>query len=128
MTGKHKRYCFAFVSLIVLLSVMINSLFVYSVPFTRSQEDGSVFSWHSNSGGKIALTFDDGPHPVHTDEILELLEEYNICATFFVIGSNAERFPDIVKRTIMNGNEIGNHTYNHKNLKKLNDYSMYSEL
>lgn len=117
----------AVISLALLFSIAVNSIVVYSVPFTRTDED-AVYSWHRNSGGKIALTFDDGPHPVYTDEILSLLKEYGVPATFFVVGSNAERYPDIIKRIVENGNEIGNHTYGHKNLKKLNYSSMYSEL
>ena len=62
---------------------------------------------------RIALTFDDGPHPYQTDKILALLEKYDIKATFFVIGKNAELYPDIVKRELDEGHEIGNHSYSH---------------
>ncbi len=60
-----------------------------------------------------ALTFDDGPHAVYTDEILDILAEYGIKATFFVVGENAEKFPEIITREISEGHEIGNHTYTH---------------
>ncbi len=61
----------------------------------------------------IALTFDDGPHPVLTNKILDILSEYDAKATFFVIGKNAELYPDVIKRIAFEGHEIGNHTYSH---------------
>lgn len=67
----------------------------------------------------IALTFDDGPHPQYTPEILDLLNEYNIKATFFVLGQFAAKYPEIIKRQAREGHEIGNHTYSHINIKKV---------
>lgn len=61
----------------------------------------------------IALTFDDGPHPRYTPQILDILQEYGITATFFVIGVNAVNYPDAMERLIDSGCEIGNHTYSH---------------
>ena len=77
-----------------------------------------VHSSHINEENKIALTFDDGPHPVYTPIILDILKEYGVQATFFVIGENAERYPDLIRRILSEGHEIGNHTYLHKNLKE----------
>ena len=65
---------------------------------------------------RVALTFDDGPHPKKTDEILDVLSEYGVKATFFVIGKNAEYYPEAVIREAAEGHEIGNHTYSHKRL------------
>lgn len=66
------------------------------------------------ASGKVAyLTFDDGPSIIVTDQILEILDKYNIKATFFVIGYMAERYPEVVKRVYENGHSIGNHTYSH---------------
>jgi len=62
----------------------------------------------------IALTFDDGPDPNETEKILDLLLQYQAKATFFVVGRNAEKYPDLIKREIAEGHEIANHTYNHK--------------
>ncbi|WP_353097724.1 polysaccharide deacetylase family protein [Tissierella praeacuta] len=67
----------------------------------------------------IALTFDDGPHPQYTPEILDLLDKYNIKATFFVLGQFAEQYPDIIKRQAKEGHEIGNHTYSHINIQQV---------
>ena len=78
---------------------------------------------------KIALTFDDGPHPVHTPEILDILAEYGIKATFFVIGENATWYGDLVKTEYESGHEIGNHTYSHHmNLKKLSYDGICAEI
>jgi len=61
----------------------------------------------------VALTFDDGPHPIFTPEILRLLEKYHIKATFFMIGNQMEQYPDIVRDVVARGHAIGNHTYTH---------------
>ena len=75
---------------------------------------------HRNTNEKIvALTFDDGPHPYKTDKILDVLKKYGVKATFFVIGENVEQCPDILKRISNEGHEIGNHTYDHKSIYKL---------
>lgn len=63
---------------------------------------------------RIALTFDDGPHPRYTKDILEILAEYGVSATFFVVGENAEYYPELVQAEIDGGHEVGNHTYSHK--------------
>ncbi len=64
----------------------------------------------------VALTFDDGPHPRYTDEILDLLAEYGAKATFFVIGKNLELYGEASERAVREGHEIGNHTYSHPGL------------
>lgn len=64
-------------------------------------------------GKVIALTFDDGPDPIHTPRILDILKENNIKATFFLIGSKVETYPELVKRIYNEGHTIGNHTYSH---------------
>ncbi|GAB6929429.1 hypothetical protein JCM10914A_34120 [Paenibacillus sp. JCM 10914] len=63
---------------------------------------------------EFALTFDDGPDPVYTPKLLDLLKQYNMKATFFVVGSHAEQHPDIVKRIYDEGHLIGIHNYVHK--------------
>lgn len=62
---------------------------------------------------QIAFTFDDGPDPVYTPQLLDLLLKYNIKATFFVLGSKAEAFPDIIRRIHQEGHLIGIHNYTH---------------
>jgi peptidoglycan/xylan/chitin deacetylase (PgdA/CDA1 family) len=61
----------------------------------------------------ISLTFDDGPHPDHTPRVLDELQRWGLTATFFVIGREAERFPQLVARMVAEGHELGNHTFTH---------------
>lgn len=70
---------------------------------------------------RIALTFDDGPDPRFSNDVLDVLKQYNVPATFFVLGSKAVANPDIVKRMQNEGHVIGNHTYSHPNLVKVSD-------
>ena len=64
---------------------------------------------------KLFLTFDDGPHPIITMQVLDLLKAYNAKATFFCIGNNVVKHPEVYKRIIDEGHAVGNHTYNHLN-------------
>lgn len=68
-----------------------------------------------NAENKIYLTFDDGPHPEITPWILEHLKRYDAKATFFCLGKNAEKYPEIVKQILQDGHTIGNHGYAHLN-------------
>jgi len=62
---------------------------------------------------KLFLTFDDGPHPVITSKVLNILDEYNAKATFFCIGENVKNHPKIYNEILIKGHQTGNHTYNH---------------
>jgi peptidoglycan-N-acetylglucosamine deacetylase len=64
----------------------------------------------------VALTFDDGPHPVRTPQILEVLDRHHVKATFFMMGRNVERFPAVARQVLLAGHEIGNHSYSHPKL------------
>jgi peptidoglycan/xylan/chitin deacetylase (PgdA/CDA1 family) len=64
----------------------------------------------------VALTFDDGPNPLSTPQLLDLLAGHRVTATFFVNGHRAKRFPDLIRRMVSRGHTIGNHTYSHDNL------------
>lgn len=88
----------------------------------------NVFSCAETEEKIIALTFDDGPHPKYTDEILDILGSYGVKATFFVIGKNAEAYPEKLKRAINEGHEIGNHTYSHITAGKSSESNLRSEL
>lgn len=61
----------------------------------------------------VALTFDDGPHPLHTSEVLDVLKGYGVPATFFCIGREAEKYPELVQRISSEGHAVGNHSYVH---------------
>jgi len=64
----------------------------------------------------VALTFDDGPHPLFTNRLLDIFKEKGIKATFFVAGNKIEKHKKIISRMIAEGHELGNHSYSHKNL------------
>jgi cellulose synthase/poly-beta-1,6-N-acetylglucosamine synthase-like glycosyltransferase/peptidoglycan/xylan/chitin deacetylase (PgdA/CDA1 family)/spore germination protein YaaH len=69
--------------------------------------------------GWISLTFDDGPDPRWTARILDVLKQENVPATFFIIGKNGQAYPDLVRRMINEGHEVGNHTFTHPNLGEI---------
>ena len=70
-------------------------------------------------GPVVYLTFDDGPPPVHTAEVLDVLRRHGARATFFVVGFMVQRFPDVFTRILLEGHTVANHTWNHENLAKL---------
>ncbi|MEO7994155.1 MAG: polysaccharide deacetylase family protein, partial [bacterium] len=74
------------------------------------------------------LTFDDGPHPYYTEQLLALLKEENIHATFLYVGSQAQAYPDLVRFTADEGHTIGNHTFSHINLTTLSDTDVRREI
>ncbi|OYW38509.1 MAG: hypothetical protein B7Z45_04980, partial [Azorhizobium sp. 12-66-6] len=67
----------------------------------------------------LALTFDDGPNPETTPKLLKMLRDRNIKATFFVLGTHASAYPDVLRQIAADGHEIGNHSWNHPQLPKL---------
>ena len=76
----------------------------------------------------VALTFDDGPHPQYTMKILDSLKKNNGRATFFVLGSRAEEYKSTISSIAKDGNQIGNHTYDHKQLTKLSSKDIQNEI
>ena len=70
--------------------------------------------WEIEDRNGVFLTFDDGPTPGITEWILTTLKRYDAKATFFVLGKNAEMYPDLMQRIIAEGHKIGNHTYSHQ--------------
>ncbi|MBD8007434.1 polysaccharide deacetylase family protein [Bacillus norwichensis] len=114
---------------LVIFPLLFNSFFGYqnAQAATKSryeyEKTGQVI-WEAKTTEKIvAITFDDGPHPVYTPDILDTLSKYNAKATFFVMGAHAQKYPHLVHREFLEGHEIANHTFNHfyggeKNLKE----------
>ncbi|NTL49138.1 polysaccharide deacetylase family protein, partial [Enterococcus faecium] len=76
----------------------------------------------------VAISFDDGPGATTTPQLLRILKEKNVHATFFVLGENTAQHPEIVKQTAEAGHEIGNHTYDHQNLATLSAQAMTEEV
>ncbi len=77
---------------------------------------------------KIALTFDDGPHPYYTEQLLKGLAKRKVKATFFVTGENVEAYPEVTKQICEEGHLIGNHTYSHIQLSRSNTESYKEEI
>lgn len=80
------------------------------------------------SAGAVALTFDDGPHPIQTPQVLDILGRYNVKATFFVTGWNARTYPDLLRDIIARGHSVQNHTYNHGHLPSWSSTYVAQEL
>ena len=82
-------------------------------------EAKTCFSHGERVGKRVALSFDDGPHPSFTPKILALLKKYNVKATFFMIGCNIALYPGVAKAVEVAGHEIGNHTYTHPHMREI---------
>jgi cellulose synthase/poly-beta-1,6-N-acetylglucosamine synthase-like glycosyltransferase/spore germination protein YaaH/peptidoglycan/xylan/chitin deacetylase (PgdA/CDA1 family) len=90
---------------------------------------GDVVEGLASSSEKVfTLTFDDGPDPRYTPRILDILKTKHVPATFFVVGSQAEKSPDLLRRMYAEGHDIGNHTYSHKNELLSSESSLALEL
>ena len=92
-----------------------------------SYDTGGTDAQHQEKQ-KIALTFDDGPHPSGTPVLLDGLAERNVKVTFFVIGENAVKYPKLLTREAEEGHIIGNHTYSHVDLTKMSQETAECEL
>lgn len=94
----------------------------------RERKQNTEKEKESGEKKKIALSFDDGPHPYYTEDLLDVLKEKDVQATFFITGENAALYPDIVKREQEEGHVIGNHTYYHTQLTSGNEQAFIEEL
>nr|WP_106782447.1 polysaccharide deacetylase family protein [Lysinibacillus timonensis] len=117
------------------ISIPLSSIYSLLAPeYQVGIKDNSVHSKpptkenNVNGGKKVALTFDDGPHPTITLQILNLLDKYNAKATFFVVGNRVKAYPDIAIETLKRGHEVGNHTWNHASLTKLTSDQVLEQL
>lgn len=77
---------------------------------------------------RLYLTFDDGPHPVHTPQVLDLLGRHGATATFFVVGQNVRQHPHLVRREVADGHSVQNHSYTHPHLPELSQDRIAQEL
>lgn len=104
-----------------------------SVPATPARpaspaEPQITFTSVHVDGPYVAMTFDDGPSAALTPKLLDLLAAHHMKATFFVVGENAANHPEILRRAVKEGHEIGNHTWSHPNLAKMGDEGVRREL
>ena len=118
----NKRKVLSLLALILMIFVSINHK-VYA----NNEEE--VFIKNGPRDKKlIALTFDDGPHPKETDEVLDVLSKYNVKATFFIAGKHANWYKDPLIRASKEGHEIGNHTFNHPDISNLSSSQIEEEI
>lgn len=129
-----KRYLYLF--LIILLSAIIGLIFSFINPINihtykdrdRWENSGDIV-WEIKTEEKlVALTFDDGPDPIYTPQIIELLKDYDARASFFVVGNEAEKHPEIIKKLDENNHEIANHTYSHREVTEMTQEELIAEL
>lgn len=102
--------------------IVLISLLQFSAVAMFSSEEKLWFPY------TIALTFDDGPHPYYTRKLVDLLAQYDVRATFFVVGKQVDKHPELLKPVTEQGHEIGNHTYTHSNLVKMTHNEVIAEL
>jgi peptidoglycan/xylan/chitin deacetylase (PgdA/CDA1 family) len=96
--------------------------------FSFPARKARYFYHGSSQGNRICLSFDDGPHPQYTPQILSILKEKKVKATFFLTGENAKYYPHVVKAIVEAGCEVGNHSYTHPQLNKLEPEKIREEL
>ncbi|MBM7644652.1 peptidoglycan/xylan/chitin deacetylase (PgdA/CDA1 family) [Scopulibacillus daqui] len=101
-------------SILLILLIFLCIFVVYSIIPTIVMRLFPIGIFKSSSiKNKAALTFDDGPNPIYTPRLLDLLKKHDIKATFFVVGENAKAYPDIISRMYLEGHTIGTHHYRH---------------
>ena len=111
----------------ILLFILLAAICI--IGLMQQQEVQTMGRTSGDEGNKkIALTFDDGPHPYYTEQLLKGLKERNAKVTFFITGKNAESYPEIVKKIYEDEHLIGNHTYNHTQLTSRNRESFKEEI
>ncbi|RDI44608.1 polysaccharide deacetylase family protein [Aquicella lusitana] len=104
-------------------------LFILLLPFTCYAEGKQAPLTRTKPlPGTVALTFDDGPNPIYTPQILAILKKYNIKATFFVVGANAKLYPDMVKAIYEQGHVVASHSMTHPKLTKLSNHTLQYEV
>jgi len=100
-----------------------------SLPVAKTVETPAIsYSAVHLDGPFIAMTFDDGPNEKLTPELLDILAQHHIHATFFVIGRNVVEHPEILRRAVREGHEIGNHSWSHPAFGKMRDETVRAEL
>ena len=112
--------------LVTILSIVfLFSLYVYSYGIS---DDEVFINCGSREKKLIALTFDDGPHPKETNQVLDVLKKYDIKATFFIAGKHANWYSEPLVRACKEGHEIGNHTFSHPDISHLSNTQIEAEI
>ena len=104
-------------------------MYLVKSPYILSQLSKKMIQWKVETTDKVIyLSFDDGPIPEVTPMVLSLLKEYNAKATFFMVGENVMKYPELYKQVIIEGHAVGNHTFNHLKGFFNNDYIYYRNI
>ncbi|MCL2772981.1 MAG: polysaccharide deacetylase family protein [Oscillospiraceae bacterium] len=132
---KTKKYLFYNLFLVIfsiLFSTSVNSIDDIgnknNIPEISAHNSEISGNRKSNEKKYVALTFDDGPHPEYTPQVLDILTEKKAVATFFVLGYRVEQHPELLQRMKSLKCEIGNHTYDHADLHKTSKSQIVSEI
>lgn len=107
-SGLHRKSILQFLGMLYLVCLILKA----GSGREAEEADGAITAGVEKP--KIAITFDDGPHPVWTPKLLEGLKEREVLATFFLIGSNIDGNETVVKEMYENGHIVGNHTFHHQ--------------
>lgn len=121
MTSKVKKILFFIITLFIVV-------YSYKEVSSLAQNNDIFFKNGSRKEKLIALTFDDGPHPKETNEILDVLDKYNVKGTFFVVGKHATWYSKPLIRASKEGHEIGNHTFSHPDISNLSNDDIKKEM
>jgi peptidoglycan/xylan/chitin deacetylase (PgdA/CDA1 family) len=114
---------------LIIIIAAAGVLFMYfGIPWFVKKLIRRHFLRRVKRSGAVCLTFDDGPNPPYTRQIVEMLNEYGAAATFFMVGKNMERNPDLVEFVFSSGNEIGEHGYIHVHPWKCDPVTSYRDL
>ncbi|RBO99616.1 polysaccharide deacetylase family protein [Rossellomorea aquimaris] len=113
-----------YITLLVVL--MFSTYSVISTVYIRKRNDR--ITRRVNGPGAIALTFDDGPDPMYTGQLLDVLSKHGVKATFFVVGSKVEKYPELVRRMKRDGHTIGIHHYTHVSSWFLTPFQLKKQL
>lgn len=117
--------------ILLFTPIILAALVLFAIQKTNiySQDNDNLIIKNGPRNEKIiAITFDDGPHPKETNQILDVLKEYEVKATFFVAGKHVQWYPEAVIRATKEGHEIGNHTFSHPDIKSINKTQLEQEL
>lgn len=95
------------------MPIILKKLYIYKLVRPLLQQSFGSITHFLTQEPVVALTFDDGPHPKYTLDLLDILEKYGACGTFFMLGKSAQRYPFIVKTIAERGHAIGNHSWDH---------------
>ncbi|MDD4320971.1 MAG: polysaccharide deacetylase family protein [Acidaminococcaceae bacterium] len=111
-----------------MLCILAGSVFLLLAVLPGNTFYGNILYKGVTQKKVVALTFDDGPYPPYTERILAILKEKKVPATFFLVGENAREHPELVREEMAQGNLLGTHTYDHKDLLRLSGPAVRKEL